>query len=288
MIDLHIHSTHSDGKDSVVEILKKAQKKNLSCISITDHNTCTAYQELKKINVKDYYEGKIITGIELNTKVLGIPIELLGYKINPEIMQENLKGIYLSAEDRNRLEIKRLYESLLKFDIKIPSNFIENYSLDKYASQYLYETITKDEYNKKFIDSDAWEDSLVLYRKYMSDPESPFFIDMNDVLPNIESIVKLIKKANGKVFIPHIFEYKHNSEKILKYILENFDIDGIECYYSSFTKEQTDKLLKLCKNKNFLISGGSDYHGISEENKTDIGSGRGDLEIPDSIISKWL
>lgn len=287
MIDLHMHSTYSDGKDSVVEILKKAQKKNLSCISITDHNTCTSYQELKQTNIKEYYNGKIITGIELNTKALGIPIELLGYKIDPEIMQENLKGIYLSAEDRNCLEIKRLYESLLKFDIKIPSNFIEKYSPDKYASQYLHEAITKDEYNKKFIDNDAWKDSSILYRKYMSDPESPFFIDMNDVLPDIESIIKLIKKANGKVFIPHIFEYKHNSEKILNYILENFDIDGIECYYSSFTKQQTERLLKLCENRNLLVSGGSDYHGISEENKTDMGNGRGDLEIPDKIISNW-
>ena len=119
MIDLHMHSTHSDGKDSVVEILKKAKKKKLTCISITDHNTCTAYQELKQINIKEYYGGKIITGIELNSKALDIPIEILGYKINPEIMQESLKGIYLSPEDRNYLEIKRLYKKLLKFDIKI-------------------------------------------------------------------------------------------------------------------------------------------------------------------------
>ena len=288
MIDLHMHSTHSDGKDSVVEILKKAKKKKLTCISITDHNTCTAYQELKQINIKEYYGGKIITGIELNSKALDIPIEILGYKINPEIMQESLKGIYLSPEDRNYLEIKRLYKKLLKFDIKIPSDFIESYSPDKYASQYLHEAITKDEYNRKFIDNDALEDSLVLYRKYMSDPESPFFIDMNDILPDIESIIKLIRRANGKVFIPHIFEYKHNSDKILNYILENFEIDGIECYYSNFTKEQTMKLLKICKNRKILISGGSDYHGISEENKIDMGNGRGDLEIPDSIISEWI
>ena len=122
----------------------------------------------------------------------------------------------------------------------------------------------------------------------MSDPESPFFIDMNDILPDIESIIKLIRRANGKVFIPHIFEYKHNSDKILNYILENFEIDGIECYYSNFTKEQTTKLLKICENRKILISGGSDYHGISEENKIDMGNGRGDLEIPDSIISEWI
>lgn len=57
MIDLHIHSIHSDGTDTVVDILKKAEKNALEYISITDHNTCNAYEELKKINIKKYYTG---------------------------------------------------------------------------------------------------------------------------------------------------------------------------------------------------------------------------------------
>lgn len=88
MIDLHIHSKYSDGTDSVVEILEKAQKRNLEYISITDHNTCSAYQELKNIEVKKYYKGKIITGIELNTIVLDIPIEILGYDIDVKVRRK--------------------------------------------------------------------------------------------------------------------------------------------------------------------------------------------------------
>ena len=65
MIDLHIHTTNSDGTDSVEEILKKAEKLKLNYISISDHDTCKGYDELKNIDVESIYSGKIIPGIEL-------------------------------------------------------------------------------------------------------------------------------------------------------------------------------------------------------------------------------
>lgn len=286
MIDLHIHSKYSDGTDSVVEILEKAQKRNLEYISITDHNTCSAYQELKNIEVKKYYKGKIITGIELNTIVLDIPIEILGYDIDVEIMQKNLKGIYLTPNERNYLEIKRLYYKCLKSGVELRENFLTNYSPEKYASQYLHDVLTQNENNKRLLDNEAWNDSLVLYRKYMSEPNSAFFVDMNDVLPTLEKTIELIKQAKGKVFVPHIFEYKHNAKKILKHILENYKVDGLECYYSTFTAEQIKKLTKVCNERKMLISGGSDYHGLNEP-RIEMGIGKGDLKIGKSVISNW-
>lgn len=77
MIDLHMHTKYSDGSDSCIEILEKVQDRKLNVISITDHNTALAYEELEKIDIEKYYKGKIISGIELNTKVLNIPIEIL-------------------------------------------------------------------------------------------------------------------------------------------------------------------------------------------------------------------
>ena len=286
MIDLHIHSTHSDGTDNVINILKKAQVRNLSYISITDHNTCSAYNELKEIDIKRYYSGKIISGIELNTAILGIPIEVLGYNIDIELMQKNLTGIYLSSEERNHLEVKRLYKKCIEMGIKLNENFVENYSSNIYASEYFHEILTRNEENRNFVDNDAWNDSLVLYRKYMSDPSSMFFVDMNDVLPSLKSIIELVKKCKGKLFLPHIFEYKHNAIKILNHILSNYQIDGIECYYSTFTNSQIQQLLELCKKEHFLISGGSDYHGLNSPG-IEIGIGKGNLNIDNSVVECW-
>lgn len=91
----------------------------------------------------------------------------------------------------------------------------------------------------------------------------------------------------GKVFLPHIFEYNDNSKKILEFILDNYSLDGIECYYTTFSKEQSDFLLNLCKEKHFLISGGSDYHGTFKP-KVDMGTGFGNLTIPENILDNWM
>ena len=60
MIDLHMHTIYSDGTHTCTEILKKAQEKNLSHISITDHNTCKAYEELVNPEIRKVFKGKII------------------------------------------------------------------------------------------------------------------------------------------------------------------------------------------------------------------------------------
>ena len=101
MIDLHMHSTDSDGTESCSTILKKCQNKNLDFISITDHNTALGYEELEDKNISSLFNGHIIPGIELNTKVLNIPIEILGYGIDYKKMNELVKKIYIPAEERN-------------------------------------------------------------------------------------------------------------------------------------------------------------------------------------------
>lgn len=286
MIDLHTHTKYSDGTDSIEEYLKKAQKQKLSYISITDHNTCKAYEELEKINIKEWYSGDIITGVELNTKVLGIPIEILGYKIDTKIMQKQIDENYITNNQRCILEVKRLQERCNQAGIVLPKDFFEKYDCSMWPSKYLHKIITKNEQNRKMIEEDAWNDSNIFYRKYMSNPKTIFYINMDDILPSFEKASEMIKEAGGLVFLPHIFEYRDNADRILKYILEYYKIDGIECYYTTFTQEQTIMLLNICKEENLLISGGSDYHGKNKIN-VEMGIGKGNLKIENNIIENW-
>lgn len=286
MIDLHTHTMYSDGTDAIEEYLKKAESLKLTNISITDHNTCKAYEELKKINIKDFYSGNIIPGVELNTKVLSIPIEILGYKMDTTKIQKLIDENYVSNDERCRVEVKRLKQRCDEQGIILPDNFVENYDCSMWPSKYLNKYIIENEENKKYIDDDAWENSNIFYRKYMSNPDTIFYINMDDLLPDFETASKIIRDAGGLVFIPHIFEYRDNSEKILNYILDNYKIDGIECYYTTFSEEQTDRLLKICKERNLLISGGSDYHGKNKQN-CELGVGKGNLKISEDIIKNW-
>lgn len=287
MIDLHMHTTYSDGSENCETVLKKCQEKNLDFISITDHNTALAYEELENINIKEFYSGKIVTGIELNTKVLNIPIEILGYGIDYKKMNQLVKDVYLPASERNLIEVKRLYEKCIKYGIKLNDNCLDSYSSEMFASTFFHNEITKNIDNKHLLSKEAWESSKIFYRQYMSDPKTPLYVEMDDFVPNFETASALIKKAGGLVFIPHIYEYKKNSNDILEYIIKNYKIDGIECYYTTFTKEQHDTILNVCKENKLFVSGGSDFHGKVKPD-VDIGVGYGNLNIPTNILNDWI
>ena len=286
MVDLHMHTKYSDGSDSCTEILKRVQERNLNTISITDHNTALSYEELENIEIQNFYKGNIIPGIELNTKVLNIPIEILGYGIDYKKMNELVKNVYIPAEKRNRIEVERLYNKCIKSGIVLEENCLENYDSNDFASKFIHKEIIKNDKNKKFISEEAWNDVKVFYRAYMSNPECILYVEMDDFVPDFNTAANLVREAGGLVFLPHVFEYRENSERILKFILENYKIDGIECYYTTFSEEQTNKLLKICRKRKLYKSGGSDYHGKNKPG-VDVGVGKGNLNIDDTVIEDW-
>lgn len=81
MIDIHCHTTNSDGADNTIELLKKAQEKGITLLSITDHDTTKAYFDIDNININEYYNGKIITGIEINCVFDNVKIEIKAHAI---------------------------------------------------------------------------------------------------------------------------------------------------------------------------------------------------------------
>ena len=107
MIDLHIHTNNSDGSESVVEILKRAEKQKLSCISITDHESVNGHFQLREINIKDYYSGKIIPGVELKNYYKDRVIDILAYNIDVDKFNEYLVKNYKNKTHRI-LETKNL------------------------------------------------------------------------------------------------------------------------------------------------------------------------------------
>ncbi len=290
MIDLHTHTKYSDGSSTLIELLQKAEEKNLEYISITDHNTCKAYQELETIDYKQYYAGKIIRGVELNTSINGINIELLGYGIDTGKMQENLEKIYPDKDKRNQIEKDQLIEKCNQLGIKLEDPEMKNFDkeIHKYFSTYLLEQIRKNPENRKhFLSDDAWNDAMVFFRKEMCNKESKFYLDNTKLYPTMQETIDLIKKVGGLVFVPHIYIYGENSELIFQEIINHYKVDGFECYYSKFTEEQSNFLLQYCRENNYYISGGSDFHGIVKPD-IEMGTGRGNLNIQKEIILPWV
>ncbi|MBO5349775.1 MAG: PHP domain-containing protein [Clostridia bacterium] len=292
MIDLHIHSNNSDGTKTVKEILIQAQNLSLSTISFTDHETCSAYDELEKINIKDYFAGKIINGIELKSRYKDIVMDILGYGIDYKKMKKYLAECYkdMTREKIQEEQLKKFYEIGQK--IKLTLRPIEELKWNKtkdWSTIVFYDEMKSHIENKEKVPSDMWESFKNFKQNHYHIKGDIFYIDRGKHYPKIETIIDIIHKSGGKAFVAHIYEYKEIENKIseLEKIINNYKIDGIECYHSIFSEKENLNLLEFAKKHDLLISGGSDYHG---DNKPDIelGVGKGNLNVPNEILDKWI
>lgn len=288
MIDLHIHTTYSDGTDSLIKVLEKAEKMNLDIISITDHDKVDAYFELKNIDIKKYFSGKIINGSEVKSIYKGRSIEILGYGININRIK-NSKYIVSQVGDNKQEEC---LENMKKIGRSIGLKFNKDIHINKenvFASSTFGNEIFKYNENFEIIKKyDLGTDGNNFYRKGQSNPDSIFYIDESKDVPSPDIIINEIHEAGGLAFLAHPYIYSfENISEVIENFIKDYNIDGLECYYSLFTDNQTYELLNFCKKYNLYSSGGSYYHGM---NKPDIelGIGKGNLNIKKDIIEDWI
>ena len=290
MIDLHMHTTYSDGTDTVKELLEKAESLGLEVISITDHNTCKSYFEMEEFNVKEIYKGDILVGCEFTTSFDNRLIEVLGYGFDYKKVNKYLEEFYSDELVSKRTNI--LYNRLLDRIKELGLEFhLERVRDKKFTNEFfergIYEELVKYENNKEKLKEDVWASFSNFYRKGLTNPKSKLFINHAEFKPSIKEIVNLIHKNGGIAFLAHPYQYKFtDTEKFLDKIYDEVAFDGIECFYTTFSKEQTNYLVNFAKERNLLISGGSDYHGTNKENHN-LGVGRGNLKISKDIINNY-
>lgn len=286
MIDLHIHTSYSDGSDNLIKILSKCEERKLEIISITDHDTIEAYKELKNLDIKKYYTGIIIPGIEIKTTFNRIPIEVLGYNINLDIFKNSR---CVNLDEKIKIQNKQLknYIRVGKELGIICNESIKIKSSKEFAAVTYYDEIIKYPENFKILPEILSDKRENFYRITSGNINSPFYIDESSDSLDINFVINEIHNAGGKAFLAHLYQYKiNNHESFLEEIIKNTNIDGVEAYYSSFTKEETNCILNICNKHKKLISGGTDYHGISKKG-IEIGTGYGNLNINKNIINNW-
>lgn len=286
MIDLHTHTNYSDGNDNLIELLQNASEKGIEILSITDHDNILVYDELAKINVKDYYQGKIVTGVEIKTTFNKTPIEILGYGINIEQFK-NSKCVDI---DRPQIIQNKYLENYKKIGKEIGLIFdetINTIDYSKYAATTFYSMLLANFKNLEIMPELEKIKKEEFYRITSGNKESKFYIDESKDSFDIDYVIREIHRCGGKTFLAHLYAYKcDNHLEFLKQIIKETKLDGIECFYSTFTEEQTKEVIDFATKNNLYISGGSDYHG---KNKRDLmlGIGYGNLKVPKDVIDKW-
>ena len=103
-----------------------------------------------------------------------------------------------------------------------------------------------------------------------------FSINFSKYIPSLNEVINIIHKNGGILFLAHPYVYKlENTEYFLDRLYDEYsDIDGIECYYYDFTKEQIDYIKSFAEKRNLMISGGSDFHGKTIKPDIELGTGK--------------
>ena len=164
---------------------------------------------------------------------------------------------------------------------------IKQVKKSKFFEISVYEELIKHENNRKILNEDIWNSYSDYYRKGVTNPKSKIFINKASYYPSIKEIVDIIHENGGIAFLAHPYQYKFtDTESFLDKIYNEVALDGVECFYTTFSEEQTNYLLEFAKKRNLLISGGSDYHGTLKQNHN-LGVGRGNLNINKDIINNY-
>lgn len=249
-IDLHVHSNYSDGELSPNDLIKKAYKKNINIISITDHDTI---EGLKNIN-KDYDNFvKVINGIELSAKASKGTMHILGYNVN--IRNSDLNKKLKEIKDRNINYIVMLFAQIKK----------------DYGIEFSYEDIKKlinSKHNVNRVDvarlcvESGYVDSVSeAFDKYLKDAYKKIGGN-NKGLEYIECI-NLIKNSGGIPVLAHPKTLKLDRYELYNLLVDmkKYGLNGIECFHSSHNNDEINLYLSLAYELDLLVSGGSDYHG---------------------------
>jgi predicted metal-dependent phosphoesterase TrpH len=252
MIDLHMHTTHSDGDKSVREILEMAEAAKLKVISITDHDNVEAYKEIQSKNLRGIFSGKIVNGVEITTEHNGVAVEILGYGIDLAAMESNMIVRALMETKPHRYQ--EFFKILKRHGITLPVPIDENIN-----SRIVFGALKQNHPEFCAAHAEFSKDNSWFYRTGIVNPKSEFFVDMGKFLTPSDQVIKNIRKSGGVAILAHPYEYGDARTEILEFFKSR--VDGIECFHPSATPAQSAELVEFCRANNLLVSGGSDFHG---------------------------
>ncbi|MCK5514295.1 MAG: PHP domain-containing protein [Deltaproteobacteria bacterium] len=266
-IDLHIHTTESDGTLTPSQVVRYAKEKGLKAIAITDHDTIHGNEEAIKEGISEGVE--VIPGVEISVDYSPGTMHMLGYFITTEdpILNEKLTLLQDSRADRN----PRIIEKLNKLGLSLTYDEVVQVSGGGQVGRpHMAQVLMKKGYTKSIKEA---------FDKYLG-KGAPAYLDKFR-LSAVEAIT-MITDAGGIPVLAHPFTLYCKSSDELDALVEklvNQGLQGLEVYYSEHDERKTSSYKLLAKRYNLAITGGSDFHGKNMKG-IDLGTGRGKLKIP--------
>ena len=257
-IDLHTHTTASDGQYTPSELVTMAKEKNIELLSITDHDTVSGLEEA--VEAAHRCNIDFIPGIEIST-YMGVEIHILGFYVDykNKILVEKCEEYERSRSNR----AIRICDYLNGIGIPVVLDEVKEYAGDG--------SIGRPHFAQWLQEHDYVQTRKEAFSRYL---DTPRFKEATErTKPTPEEAIKLIHDAGGIAVMAHPGLLKlgrKNQESIIR-ALKAAGMDGLECFYSKHEKKQEEYYLRLAMEYGLKISCGSDFHG--EKVKPDVSLG---------------
>ncbi len=271
--DLHCHSSCSDGSLTPPELVLRAKKKGLSGLSITDHDTISAYETA--VAAAQEQGIRLGSGIELSCDFGALHIHILGYDFDVE--SPLLRQVCERHKERRLHRNREILSKLQKKGMKVTEEELMQTTKGKSVGRpHIAALLVEKGYVKSIRQAfDKWigED------KPCYAPGEPF---------PIEEGIDAIHAAGGKAFLahPHLAEMVYPKPIPWDRIFA-LPFDGIECFYGNFPAASAQRWIEIAQKKHWQCSGGSDFHGDAKPD-IELGSSVVDEETFNNIFTRPL
>ncbi len=270
-IDLHVHTTASDGTDTPTQVVVRAKELGLAAIAITDHDSITGIAEA--LQAGEELGVEVIPGIEVSADYRGNKAHIVGLFIDHtredlrpavewsvfERVQRNEKIVAAMAADGFDISIEVL-------KILYPDSMLGRPHMAEYLMQKGYVSSVKEAFDR-----------------YLGEG-CPYYRDKERI--SMEQAVAAIRAAGGVAVVAHPLDYGYSEEELICYLQSARDCGclAMEAYYADHSPAEQEMLLAMAPDFDLGVSGGSDYHGTRKPH-IELGSGIGNtLSIPYSVL----
>jgi predicted metal-dependent phosphoesterase TrpH len=245
-VDLHLHTTASDGIHSPQQIVEMAAKRELKYIAITDHDTLGGMPEA--LSAATAYNGlTIIPGVEISTDYPGGLTHILGYFINYNDAELH-EGLRQMRQSRS-LRAQGMVERLNKLGIAVKWERVKQIAGDASIGRpHIAQALIEEGFIK------SREEAFIRY----IGQGGPAYVERIKKSP--EDAVKMILDSGGLPVLAHPLTLDEPEKMIAR--LKKAGLTGVEAHYGEFSNEQVSNLLKLADKYKLFATGGSDYHGF--------------------------
>jgi len=268
-IDLHTHSLCSDGAQVPAEVVRTAAEAGLAAIALSDHDCIDGVQEA--MDAGKALGVEVIPAVELSAQS-DTELHILGYFIDIRNQKpQEMMAYALQVRDERQEEVcRKLNEQ--GFDI----------TMDELREEANGKVLCRAHFAKIMVRKGYAESVKDAFNRFLS--VGCYAYSNRQALTGPEA-VSLIREAGGIAVAAHLHLIKMPDEELKEYLksLIPYGLDGIEGYYTDYTPDMEQRYRAMAEELGLVISGGTDYHGANKPHIT-IGKGKGDLEIPYSVL----